>query len=228
MLYPADPSGRRPSEITMLQYAGPQERAYSHSNGDVYRIENSSHPFQALSAPETEDEQQVLTATAPANYGHYLGPYNWTALSQNSQGPLEAQSSSTATLQSRYGQIEAQSISTTASQISYTPYEAEPNWAPISEVSNSRNEEVQSSLHQPTVSGGDIDRPADNRTQSTWRARPRTDHTRQWYCCTCGSGPYIPSLYGACVMNCGHVKCFQCGLEYVQVHDYGVSRAASP
>lgn len=38
---------------------------------------------------------------------------------------------------------------------------------------------------------------------------PATDGEKNWYCCNCGQGPYMPSLYGSCI-NCNHQRCYYC------------------
>jgi len=41
-----------------------------------------------------------------------------------------------------------------------------------------------------------------------------------WYCCSCTTGPYLISLYGACgTHGCEHHRCPGCELEVIQAQD---------
>jgi len=38
-----------------------------------------------------------------------------------------------------------------------------------------------------------------------------------WYCCSCGHGPYNPAIFVKCINgDCTHTHCTNCPLEYVQ------------
>lgn len=187
----------------MLQYAGPQERASSLSNGDVYRVEAANRPPLQPSAPQLEDRQQFSTATSQIGYGSYEELDYLIATSQDSYAQFEPTTTSTAALQARYTGLQLPSSSTGASQINYRP-------------------------NPSAVRGGDTDRPAGNRRQRTRRARPPPVHNWHWYCCECSFGPYNPSLYANCALSCGHERCTRCADECIRVRDYEAPSTSAP
>lgn len=177
-MYPPDPTGRRPSQLSELQYANPRDRAADQTRipaqqQDMRRPRQRDHGYQANSNQNTETGRYAMGAVQTS-----FPQIEYTAPLYGSNFQTNPISSSDTTGQEHgagsFGVPHA-NLRTTAQQ------------------------------RQSTIHKSDFPTASEEREDQKPRRRSKSKKSSEWYCSQPGCpyrGPYSKELYANCALGC--------------------------